>query len=67
MDSTRITELKFVLYDMFITGLDIDEISKRTSIPTEVIDKIFREVELRDFMDTMIYSSDDEDIDIFKP
>ena len=67
MESTRVTELKFVLYDMFITGLEIDEICKRTTVPIDEIEQAFKDVDLRDFMDTMIYDSDDEDAELFKP
>ena len=43
-------ELKFLLYDMFITGIDLDDISIRTGVPSDEIENCFAEVDLKDFL-----------------
>jgi hypothetical protein len=39
--SHRTNEIKFLLYDMFITGLEIEDIAQRTGIVTDDIETVF--------------------------
>jgi hypothetical protein len=48
---------------MFLTGMDIDDVARRTGISGDEVEQLYKDVELRDYMDTQIFNSDDEDED----